>query len=147
MTRPTDQIAPVSAPDFLPENLPQAALRGGIKSCCPRCGQAPLFRKWLKPVDRCAHCGQDWTLHNADDFPPYVSIFVTGHLMAPLIILMILDLEMSVAATMAVILPLAIMLMLGILQPAKGAIIALQWWIGMGGFTQERRPEAEGTDA
>jgi hypothetical protein len=28
--------------------------------------------------------------------------------------------------------------MIGFLQPAKGAIIALQWWFGMHGFVKER---------
>jgi hypothetical protein len=28
--------------------------------------------------------------------------------------------------------------MIGLLQPAKGAIIALQWWFGMHGFVKER---------
>jgi uncharacterized protein (DUF983 family) len=31
--------------------------------------------------------------------------------------------------------------MLVLLQPAKGAVIALQWWHGMHGFRRERRPE------
>jgi uncharacterized membrane protein YfcA len=32
----------------------------------------------------------------------------------------------------------ALALMIGLLQPAKGAIIALQWWFGMHGFVKER---------
>jgi len=39
--------------------------------------------------------------------------------------------------------PLAIALMLGILQPAKGGIIAAQWWLGLVGFKKERLPEAD----
>lgn len=76
--------------------------------------------------------------HQADDFPAYVSIFLTGHLMAPLIIALLRDAQLSVPALMMIILPLAMILMIGLLQPAKGAIIALQWWFGMHGFRKER---------
>ena len=58
--------------------------------------------------------------------------------MAPLIIALTLDTELSVSALMALILPLAIVLMIGLLQPAKGGIISLQWWFGMHGFKRER---------
>lgn len=94
--------------------------------------------RFLKPIPHCPHCGQDWTHQQADDFPAYVSIFVTGHLMAPLIITLTRSSDLSVTALMAIILPLAVVLMIGLLQPAKGAIIALQWWFGMHGFRKER---------
>ncbi|HEX9805827.1 MAG TPA: DUF983 domain-containing protein [Alteraurantiacibacter sp.] len=139
MNRPAD-IAPEAR---LPASYGEAAMRAALKARCPRCGEAPLFRKWLKPVDACASCGQDWTLHSADDFPPYISIFVTGHLLAPLIILLV-DLGLSVMATLAILVPLAVAMMLTILQPAKGAIIAMQYWLGLSGFVRERLPGAGG---
>ena len=115
-----------------------AAILRGLRGHCPRCGKARLFRRFLKPIPRCPQCAQDWTHQQADDFPAYVSILVTGHLMAPLIIALVRDADLSVPALMAVILPLAMTLMIGLLQPAKGAIIALQWWFGMHGFRKER---------
>lgn len=54
--------------------------------------------------------------HQADDFPAYVSIFLTGHLMAPLIIALLRDAQLSVPALMMIILPLAMILMIGLLQ-------------------------------
>jgi uncharacterized protein (DUF983 family) len=129
----------------LPETYWQAAVRAGAHGKCPRCGEARLFRQWLKPVDRCPACGQDWSLQRADDFPPYVAIILTGHLMAPLLILLVRDFRLSVPALFAIIVPLAIATMLGILQPAKGAIIALQWWLGLVGFAKER-PLAQETE-
>jgi uncharacterized protein (DUF983 family) len=110
----------------------------GLRSRCPRCDQAQLFLRFLKPIQHCPHCGQDWTLQRADDFPAYVSIFVTGHVMAPLIITLSRDTELSVPAMIAIAMPTALALVVGLLQPAKGAIIALQWWCGMHGFRRER---------
>ena len=63
---------------------------------------------------------------------------MTGHLMAPLIIALIENAKLSVLTLMAITMPMAILLMIGLLQPAKGAIIALQWWLGMHGFDKER---------
>lgn len=135
------EIAESPLPRTLPSTYLEAAIRGGLRCTCPRCGQAPLFRKWLKPVDFCYACGQDWTLQRADDFPPYISILVTGHLMAPLLILLVLDFHLSIFVTSAIALPLAAGIMLGILQPAKGAVIAAQWWLGLVGFRKERLPQ------
>lgn len=123
-----------------------AAIMRGLLGRCARCGEARLFMRFLKPIPHCPHCGQDWTHQQADDFPAYVSIFVTGHLMAPLIIALTRSSDLSVTALMAIILPLAVVLMISLLQPAKGAIIALQWWFGMHGFRKERPeliPEAD----
>jgi uncharacterized protein (DUF983 family) len=39
-----------------------------------------------RPVPQCPACGQDWRGHRADDFPPYLAILVTGHVMAPVLI-------------------------------------------------------------
>jgi uncharacterized protein (DUF983 family) len=47
--------------------------------------------------------------------------------------------DLSVTALLAILMPSATAMMLGMLQPAKGAIIALQWWFGMHGFKRERR--------
>ena len=110
----------------------------GARGRCPRCNDAPLFRKFLKPAAFCHACGQDWTPQQADDFPAYVSIIVTGHLLAPIIIALVQKTELSSMALIALIVPLTMMLMIGLLQPAKGAIIALQWWYGMHGFKPDR---------
>lgn len=126
----------------LPVSAWQAMARG-IRFHCPRCGEGHLFDRFLKPVPTCATCDQDWTLQRADDFPAYVAIFVTGHLLAPLMILLGRDTELSVTAMLAILLPLAVVMMVGMLQPAKGAIIAVQWWFGLHGFVKERRAEVE----
>lgn len=122
----------------LPAGWVDALLRGG-KGACPRCGSAPLFRKWLKPVERCGHCRQDWSVQQADDFPAYIGIFVVGHLLAPVVIAMIGRFGMSAWLTLAIILPLAVMMLLAMLQPTKGAVIAFLWWQGIGAFRQQER--------
>lgn len=114
------------------------AIQRGMRRRCPRCGEAPLFRKWLKSQERCAHCGQDWSHHRADDFPAYIAMLLTGHLLAPVMIALTLDLDLSPAVILALLLPTAVAMMLAMLGPAKGAVIAAQWWHGLHGFTRER---------
>lgn len=135
--RPTAEIA-------LPAGWVAALVRGA-RCHCPRCGEAPLFRQWLKPVDTCAHCHQDWSVQQADDFPAYIGIFVVGHLLAPVIIFMIATLGLSAWVTLAVMLPVAVVMLIAMLQPTKGAVIAFLWWHGVGAFVQERPASAPET--
>lgn len=121
----------------LPAKGREAIVRG-IRGRCPRCGEARLFYRFLKPVANCPRCGQDWTHQQADDFPAYVSIFLTGHIMAPVIIGLVQETSLSLIALAAIIVPLMLALMISLIQPAKGAIIAMQWWFGMHGFQKER---------
>ena len=126
----------------LPATFLRAARRA-VAGRCPRCGGARLFRKWLRPFDRCPACEQDWSHARADDIPAYISILLTGHILAPLIILLAGDIQLSPLVAGAIILPLATVMVVAGLQPIKGAVIALQWWLGMQGFRRERRPEQQ----
>lgn len=123
--------------DGLPHSA-RAALLRGLRGRCPRCGEGALFRRWLKPQGACPACAVDWSPQRADDFPAYISILLTGHLLAPVIIALVVDFDLGPGALAAIILPLTVVLMLGLLQPAKGAVIALQWWHGLHGFRKER---------
>mgnify|MGYP000462868941 CR=1 FL=1 len=122
----------------LPASAPETLLRG-LRGRCPRCGEAGLFRKWLKPVDTCPNCAQDWSVQQADDFPAYIGIFVVGHLLAPVVIMMISTFGMSAWLTLAIILPVSVVMLIAMLQPVKGAVIGMLWWWGVGAFKQERR--------
>ena len=130
---------PSIRPD-LPRTFWQALLRGA-RGRCPRCGEGQLFRRWLKPVERCAACTLDLTPQRADDLPAYIAIIVTGHLLAPVMIALSAEAGLSVMAILAIIIPLAMAMLLAMLQPAKGSVIAVQWWHGLHGFIRERSAE------
>lgn len=82
----------------------------------------------------CEGCGQDWSPQQADDFPAYLAILVTGHLLAPIIGVVVLHVSMPGWALVTLILTSVVAVTMALLQPAKGAVIALQWWLGMHGF-------------
>lgn len=126
---------------MIPATFLEAALRG-IRGKCPRCGDGRLFRKWLKPMEACPACALDLSHQRADDFPAWIAIIATGHVMAPLIISLSVDYALEPLTMMLITVPLALTMMLGLLQPAKGAVIAAQWWFGLHGFVRERLPES-----
>jgi uncharacterized protein (DUF983 family) len=118
----------------------------GFAGKCLQCGEGKLFARWLKVTDTCACCGEAYHHHRADDFPAYVVILIQGHLMVTLA----LGLEEAFAPPswvhLATIIPLTIVTSLLMLQPVKGAIVALQWRMGMHGFKESflRREETTG---
>jgi len=92
------------------------AIFRGARWRCPRCNDANLFTRFLKPVTTCPNCLQDWTHQQADDFPAYVSILLTGHIMAPVIIALVQETASSLAALAAIIVVSMLALMIGLLH-------------------------------
>jgi uncharacterized protein (DUF983 family) len=69
-----------------PRNAWQA-IRKGLRGCCPNCGEGKMFRAYLKVNDTCPHCGEELFHQRADDAPPYMTIFVVGHIIGTSMIL------------------------------------------------------------
>lgn len=103
------------------------SLGRGFKGRCPACGSARLFGRFLKPVAACASCGSDWTVQRADDFPAYLSVLVSGHLLVPIVVEANLHYDMPTAAQMILWPAAAAALALTLIQPMKGLVIALIW--------------------
>ena len=115
------------------------ALWKGFRGCCPACGKGRMFRAYLKVADNCPACGEELHHHRADDFPAYLVIVITGHILVPIV----LAVETAFAPPMVLSIPLwlslAGIMSVSLLQPVKGAVVALQWHLGMHGFEQSRK--------
>ena len=118
----------------------------GFLCRCPSCGEGSLFRAYLKPVDNCSHCGEDMSHQRADDAPPYFTMVIVGHILVPVMLAVVLQTELSNFTHLMIWLPLTAAMTLGLLQPVKGATIALQWALYMHGFDTDAHPDtmAEG---
>jgi uncharacterized protein (DUF983 family) len=116
------------------------ALKRGLRSRCPRCGEGKLFRAFLKVDDHCSVCGLDFTPHRADDLPAYLVIVIVGHLVVPTILWIETDYAPSVALQLSIYLPFTLIMSLLLLQPVKGAVVGVQWALRMHGF-DEQNPE------
>lgn len=111
-----------------------AAMARGFVGKCPNCGKGRMFRKFLKVADRCNACGEELHHHRADDMPAYILILVLGHILVPLIVTVELLYTPPYWIYFAIWMPVTIILAIGLLQPIKGTIVALQWRMGMHGF-------------
>ena len=120
----------------------QAVLRG-LTGRCPNCGRGHMFGRFLKVVDRCGVCGEELFHHRADDFPAYLVIVLVGHTVVPLALAVETEFAPALWLQTAIWLPLTAWLSIALLQPVKGAVIAMQWLGGMHGFAGSRRRRRE----
>jgi uncharacterized protein (DUF983 family) len=108
----------------------------GLRGQCPSCGKGRMFRAFLKVADRCDHCGEELYHHRADDLPAYLVVALVGHLIVATALFVEADYSLALWIEMAIFVPLTLGLSLLLLQPTKGAVVALQWSMGMHGFSQ-----------
>jgi uncharacterized protein (DUF983 family) len=125
------------------------ALWRGFSMRCPNCGGGGLFGRFLKVADHCPACGEEFFHHRADDFPAYLVIVAIGHIVVPGILIVEELFAPPVWLQLSVWLPVIAGGALALLQPTKGAVVALQWHVGMHGFEQAkmRRDAALRADA
>lgn len=114
------------------------AIGRGLACRCPRCGTGKLYRAYLKLNDTCPECGLDLSAARADDFPPYIAIFIVGHVLVG----WMLHAEMSGPVDpmfyVWTMVPAAILLPLAMLPSIKGGVVGLQWAAHMHGFDPAR---------
>ncbi len=127
--------------DKLPSTMSQAIWRG-FRCRCPACGEGRLFRAFLKVDDTCPACGEEFHHHRADDFPAYLVIVIVGHIVVPLVLSVETNYAPPYWVHWLLWLPLTLGLTLGLLQPVKGAVVALQWYLGMHGFEPAKAARA-----
>ncbi|MXQ11072.1 DUF983 domain-containing protein [Microvirga makkahensis] len=115
------------------------AMKRGFRGHCPACDTGRLFGRFLKVVDRCDACGTELHHHRADDLPPYLVITLVGHLIGYGIFTTETRMEMPLWAHLAIWPLLTVVLALLLLQPVKGAVVGLQYALGMHGFGAARQ--------
>ncbi|NIX77712.1 DUF983 domain-containing protein [Microvirga terricola] len=117
------------------------AMKRGFLNHCPACGKGRLFGRFLKVVPQCETCSTELHHHRADDLPPYLVIFIVGHIIGYGILMTETRLEMPMWAHLAIWPALTLVLCLALLQPVKGAVVGLQYALGMHGFAALRAKE------
>lgn len=116
------------------------AMARGARGRCPACGAGSLWRAYLKVRDACPSCGEDLSHHRADDAPPYVTIFVVGHLLLAAVVGIDIAYAWPLWLHAAVWIPLTVASCLSLLPVAKGALVGLQWALRMHGFGGAEQP-------
>ena len=70
------------------------AILTGVKCRCPSCGEGRLFDKWLKVTPVCNACGEELFHERAQDFPPYITISIVGHIVVTLLLIVEANIEL-----------------------------------------------------
>lgn len=108
----------------------------GFKRKCPSCESAKAFSGYLKLADECPNCKAPLGQIRADDFPPYLTIFIVGHIIVPALIYVEANYHLSITTQMILWPSLAMALTLSLLPILKGAVVGFMWSINMKGDEQ-----------
>lgn len=123
----------ITAPNQKDRPVRDAIIKG-VKCRCPNCGEGKMFNKWLKVTPNCSHCGEELYHERAQDFPPYITITIVGHIVVTLLLIVEANIELSMNTHLMIWIPLAFALSLLMMQPVKGGVVGMQWALRMFGF-------------
>ena len=101
----------------------EVALRGA----CPRCGNRTLFAGLVGFAPVCRACGLDFTAFNVGDGPAAFLILIVGGIVTALAIALELAAEPPFWVHILLWLPLTVVLTVGLLRLAKGALLAFEY--------------------
>ncbi|HEY8612407.1 MAG TPA: DUF983 domain-containing protein [Roseomonas sp.] len=115
------------------------AIRRGIVNRCPVCGEGRIFKRFLTVVPECEVCHAPLGRLRADDAPPYIVIFLAGHVLLPPIFWIEKAYEPPMWLHMVVWLPLFAVVCTLLLRPVKGGVVG---WMMRLGFADHNHPQA-----
>ncbi len=110
-----------------------ALLLRGFRRSCPCCGKGRLFDGYLQVVSECSSCGEELGHIRADDFPPYITIVIVGHIIVPLFIVAERLFAPTIVMHLMIWLPLTAALTYWFLPRAKGSVIGWMMHLGIRG--------------
>ncbi len=106
---------------------PQSAYDTGLKGLCPRCGQGHLFTSFINIAPKCDACGLDFDFADAGDGPAVFVILFAGFIVLGTALYVEIEYEPPMWVHMAIFLPMVLVVVLGLLRPLKGLLVALQY--------------------
>ena len=130
---PINQVTP-QPQEIEPARPIFQSMTRGIAGKCPACGSGKLFKRGLKVEENCDVCHEELLHHRADDLPAYLNIFIIGHVVVALTMI-VMDykiFEMWTLMGLASILAVALAFIL--MRPLKGMVVGAQWAMRMHGF-------------
>jgi uncharacterized protein (DUF983 family) len=99
----------------------------GALGRCPNCGKGPLFEGFLGVAPDCRACGYDLSAADSGDGPAVFVILIAGFVVAFGALFTMVAYRTSVGVTLAIWLPLTLVICLGLLRPTKGVLLAAQF--------------------
>jgi len=105
-------------------------LKNGLKQTCPKCGDAPLFKAYLQPVDSCTSCHQDWNKTRAELAPAWAAMTIAAHIVILIYHFFIFGSSWPDWLQISILIALAVIICLATLPRMKGLFMAIIWLTG-----------------
>ncbi|HTJ01545.1 MAG TPA: DUF983 domain-containing protein [Methylovirgula sp.] len=99
----------------------------GLLGRCPRCGRGKLFAGVLQLAPQCSACHLDYKFVDTGDGPAVFVTLFAGFLVLGAAMWTEIVYEPPYWVHLVIFLPLAVVVCIGLLRPAKGLLISLQY--------------------
>lgn len=96
----------------------------GARGRCPACGEGPLFEGFLRLRAECASCGYRLSASDTGDGPAVFVILIAGFIAVFGALFTMIAFRPPVWLPLAIWIPAAALLCLGLLRPMKGLMAA-----------------------
>ena len=127
----------VNTADYSRESYSIATSVGrAFRRRCPHCGVGKIFKGYLKLSDNCSNCSAPTGDIRADDLPPYLTIFLVGHIIVPALLVVEGAYHPPLWIQMVIWPSLTLLLTLTFLPFIKGAAVGLMWHLKLKGDEQ-----------
>lgn len=104
-----------------------STLRAGLHCRCPRCGEGPVFSRFLTVADRCDACGLDFRFADPADGPAFFVMSGVGILVTAVWAIWAFTVQPPIWAQFAVVMPALVGGCLATLRPVKAWLVAEQY--------------------
>ena len=111
-------------------SLPSVLLSGLLKKC-PRCAKGKIYSKYLKVNNYCLNCNEELASYRTDDFGPWLSIIVAGHIIVPLVLSLEKNYALALWIQASIWIPFTILIVLILLPMSKSICLAILWRLKM----------------
>ena len=102
-------------------------IAAGLACRCPACGEGALFDGYLKVSHRCEACGLDLAAADSGDGPAVFVILIAGLIVAFGALFTMVAFRTPVWLTLMIWLPMTLIIVLVLLRPMKGLMLAAQF--------------------
>jgi uncharacterized protein (DUF983 family) len=103
----------------------------GLRKRCPGCGRGNIYKNYIKPAECCPVCREPLGHIRTDDFAPWLTIVIMGHILVPTVWAVERFLEPPLWQHAVIEGPLIIGLVLALLPHTKGACLGFMWALGL----------------
>ncbi|WP_091918114.1 DUF983 domain-containing protein [Mesorhizobium sp. YR577] len=103
------------------------AIRRALIGRCPNCGNGKLFASYLKQVDHCSVCYEQYGHIRSDDAAPWLTILIVGHIVVPIALSVESGMTLPGWVSMTLWPILALGMALIVLPRAKALFVSVIW--------------------